>query len=95
MNTAPELNLSENLWIQQKSANGKINPANTQELEQIAMEKWEKLPADRCKKLVDGYKKHLEAVIVAKNCATNYLGRVILMLSRSYLVSSLKSLHVL
>ena len=46
---SPDLNTIENLW---------------RELEHIAVEEWQKLPADRCKKLLDGYKKFLEAAIV-------------------------------
>ena len=38
----------------------------------IAKEEWEKIPAEKCKKLIDGYKKRLEAVITAKGCATKY-----------------------
>ena len=69
---SPDLNPIENLWRELKSAIGERNPANIQELEQMAKEEWEKLPADRCKKLIDGYKKRLEAVIVAKGCETKY-----------------------
>lgn len=47
-----------------------MNPANIRELDQIAKEEWEKIPAQKCKKLTDGYKKHVEAVIAATGCAT-------------------------
>lgn len=63
---------NENLQGVLKSATGERNPANAQELEQIAKEKWEKIPAEKCKKLIDGYKKHLEVVIAVKGCATTY-----------------------
>lgn len=69
---SPDLNPIENLWRELKSAIGERNPANIQELEQTAKEEWEKLAADRFKKLIDGYKKRLEAVIVAKGCAIKY-----------------------
>uniref|UniRef100_A0A3B1JPD6 Uncharacterized protein n=1 Tax=Astyanax mexicanus TaxID=7994 RepID=A0A3B1JPD6_ASTMX len=62
----PDLNPIENLWGELKSAIGKKNPANIQELEQTAREEWEKIPAEMCKKLIDGYKKRLKAVITAK-----------------------------
>ena len=46
----PDLNPIENLWGELKSAIGEKNPANVQELEQIAKEEWEKIPAEKCKK---------------------------------------------
>ncbi len=61
-----------NLWGELKSAIGEKNPANVQELEQIAKEEWEKITAEKCKKLIDGFKKRLDAVIAAKGCATKY-----------------------
>ena len=42
------------------------------ELEQFAQEEWNKLPAERCRKLIHGYSKHLIAVILSKGCATKY-----------------------
>uniref|UniRef100_A0A3P9NV93 Transposase Tc1-like domain-containing protein n=1 Tax=Poecilia reticulata TaxID=8081 RepID=A0A3P9NV93_POERE len=55
-----------------KSTIGERNRANVQELEHIAKEVWEKMPPEKCKKLIDEFKKRLEAVIVAKGCATKY-----------------------
>ena len=69
---SPDLNPIENLWYELKSAIGEKKLANVQELEQFAKKEWEKIPAEKCKKLIDGYKKHLEAVITAKGCATKY-----------------------
>lgn len=37
---SPDLNPSENLWGELKSAFEERNPANVQELEQIAKEEW-------------------------------------------------------
>uniref|UniRef100_A0A8B9JYE2 Transposase Tc1-like domain-containing protein n=1 Tax=Astyanax mexicanus TaxID=7994 RepID=A0A8B9JYE2_ASTMX len=68
---SPDLNPIENLWGELKSAIGKKNPANIQELEQTAREEWEKIPAEMCKKLIDGYKKRLKAVITAKGVLRN------------------------
>ena len=47
---SPDLNPIDNLWGELKSAIGEKNPANVQELEQIAKEEWEKIPAEKCKK---------------------------------------------
>lgn len=69
---SPDLNPTENLWGELKSAIGEKNPANVQELEHIAKEEWEKITAEKCKKLIDGNKKCLEAVIAAKGCATKH-----------------------
>ena len=69
---SPDLHPIENLWGELKSAIGEKNPANVQDLEHIAKEDWEKIPAEKCKKLIDGSKKRLEAVITAKGCATKY-----------------------
>uniref|UniRef100_A0A3Q2PJ87 Transposase Tc1-like domain-containing protein n=1 Tax=Fundulus heteroclitus TaxID=8078 RepID=A0A3Q2PJ87_FUNHE len=69
---SPDLNPIKNLWVELKSAIGERDPANVQELEQIAKEEWEKMPPEKCKKLIDEYKKCLEAVIAAKGCATKY-----------------------
>lgn len=49
-----------------------MNPANIQELEQIAVEEWEKLSADKCRKLTHSCKICLAAVIVTKGSATKY-----------------------
>ncbi len=69
---SPDLNPIENIWDELKSAIRVNNPANVQELEQIAKEEWEKISANKCNKLIDCFKKCLVAVIAAKGCATKY-----------------------
>lgn len=56
---SPVLNSNKNLWDKFKSAIGKKNPANVQELEQTANEEWGKILSEKCKKLIDGSKKCL------------------------------------
>lgn len=46
--------------------------AEMRDLEQFAKEEWSKIPVERCKKLVDGYRKRLVSVIFSKGCATKY-----------------------
>ena len=50
---SPDPNPTQKLWEELKSAVVKRNPANLKELEHIAMEEWQKIPAGRCKKLLD------------------------------------------
>ena len=65
---SPHLNPIENLWGDLKSSIGERNPANVPKLEHIAKEVWEKIPSEKCKKLIDGYKKRLEAAIGQRVC---------------------------
>ena len=53
------------------------------------MDEWKKLPADGCKRLLDGYQEQLEAVIVAKGSSCFFLltGRFSLALSPLCLLS--------
>lgn len=48
------------------------NFANVQELEQIVKEEWKKIPAEKCKKLIDSYQKRLKTAITAKVGTTKY-----------------------
>ena len=48
------------------------NPSNLKELEQFCLEEWEKIPVDRCAKLIQTYPKKLAAVIAAKGGSTKY-----------------------
>ena len=69
---SPDLNPIEYLWRYLKTAVGRRHPSNLRYLEQLAKEEWSKILVDRCKKLIDGYKKRLIAVIFSKGCATKY-----------------------
>ncbi len=69
---SPELNLIEHLWRDLKMAVHQRSPSNLMELERSCKEEWEKLPKNRCAKLVASYSKRLEAVIGAKGVSTKY-----------------------
>ena len=70
-----DLNPIEHLWRDHKIAVGRRHPSNMIELEQFAKEELSKIPVERCKKLVDGYRKRLISVFsfFSKGCATKYL----------------------
>lgn len=78
-------------WGELKSAVGERNPANFQELEQIAKEQWEKMPADRCKKLINGCKKCLKAAVTASDQILRK--GVFITVHVIFSASSLKLLH--
>ena len=67
---SPDLNPIEHLWRDLKTAVGRRNPSNKGQLEQFAKEEWAKLPVERCRHLIQTYKKRLTAVIISKGCAT-------------------------
>ncbi|KAI4898645.1 hypothetical protein NFI96_026004, partial [Prochilodus magdalenae] len=69
---SPDLNPIEHLWRDLKMAVWRRHPSNLRDLEQFAKEEWSKIPAEHCKKLIDGYRKRLFAVILSKGCATKY-----------------------
>ena len=68
---SPDLNPIKHLWEYLKTAVGRRHPSNLGELEQFAQE-WAKLPVERWKKLIHGYRKRLTALILSKGCATKY-----------------------
>ena len=51
---------------------GRRHPSNLRHLEQLAKEEGSKMAVERCKKLIDGYRKRLISVIFSKGCATKY-----------------------
>ena len=69
---SPDLNPIEHLWRDLKMAVHRRSPSNLMELGRICKEEWEKLPKNRCAKLVASYSRRLEAVIAAKGASTKY-----------------------
>ncbi|KAG2465172.1 TCB1 transposase, partial [Polypterus senegalus] len=69
---SPDLNPIEHLWKELKHAVWKRHPSNLRQLEQFAHEEWAKIPAEKCRSLVDSYRNRLIAVIATKGCATKY-----------------------
>ena len=67
----PDLSLIEIIWWAEICHWGK-ETCKCSRASTICKEKWEKIPAEKCKKLIDGHKKHLEGIITAKGCATKY-----------------------
>ena len=66
------MNPIEHLWRDLKIAVQRQSPSNLTELERICREEWEKLPKNRCDKLVASNPRRLEAIIIAKGAATKY-----------------------
>ncbi|KAF7641700.1 hypothetical protein LDENG_00274330 [Lucifuga dentata] len=69
---SPDLNPIEMLWRDLKAAVHQRKPSNLTQLKQYCMEEWAKISPSRCEKLISGYKKQLEEVILAKGGATSY-----------------------
>ncbi|XP_063793869.1 uncharacterized protein LOC134949303 isoform X3 [Pseudophryne corroboree] len=67
---SPDLNIIENLWIDLKRAVRHRQPRNLKELEDFCKEVWAKIPQTRIERLLAGYKKRLQAVILAKGGST-------------------------
>ncbi|KAF7649459.1 hypothetical protein LDENG_00141170, partial [Lucifuga dentata] len=62
---SPDLNPIEMLWRDLKAAVHQRKPSNLTQLKQYCMEEWAKISPSRCEKLISGYKKRLEEVILA------------------------------
>ncbi len=69
---SPDLNPIKHLWRDLKTAVGRKHPLNPNVHEQFAKEEWSKIPVERCKKLIHGYRKRLISVIISKGGATKY-----------------------
>ncbi len=66
---SPDLNPIEHLWRDVKTAVGRRHPSNLNDLEQFAKEEWSKIPVERCKKLIHGYRKRLiSAIFFQRGC---------------------------
>ncbi len=65
-------NAIEHLCRDLKMAVHQRSPSNLMELKRYCKKGWEKLPKNRCAKLVASYSKILEAVIGAKGASTKY-----------------------
>ena len=61
---SPDLNpMESHLWRDLKTAVGRRHPSNLRHLEQLVKGEWSKIPVERYKKLIDGYRKRLISVI--------------------------------
>ncbi len=69
---SPDLNPIEHLWRDLKTAVGRRHPSNLNDLEQFAKEAASKIPVERGKKLIHGYRKRLISVIFSKEGANKY-----------------------
>ena len=67
-----DLNPIQHLWRDLKISVQGCYPPNLTELERICREEWEKLPKNRCAKLVGSYSRSLKAIIAAKGASTKY-----------------------
>uniref|UniRef100_A0AAQ6IG64 Tc1-like transposase DDE domain-containing protein n=1 Tax=Anabas testudineus TaxID=64144 RepID=A0AAQ6IG64_ANATE len=66
---SPDLNPTENLWQDLKTA---VHKCFLTQLELFCKEEWAKISVSRCAKLVETYPKRLAAVIVAKGGSKKY-----------------------
>jgi len=69
---SPDLNITENQWVDLKRAVHSRRPKSTAELDAFCKEEWEKIPNKRIERLSVGYKKHLQVVISARGGVTKY-----------------------
>ena len=69
---SPDLNPTENLWNDLKTAVHKRSSSNWTELEQFCKEEWANIAKSRCAKLVETYPNRLNAVIKAEGGLTKY-----------------------
>src|SRR4029434_1292486 len=81
---SPHLNPIEHLWHDLRTAVGRRHPSNVRDLEQLAKEEWSKIPVERWKKLIHGYRKRLQ-LFFPKGDLPNINLRVPIILSSPFL----------
>ncbi|KAF7663711.1 hypothetical protein LDENG_00201070 [Lucifuga dentata] len=69
---SPDLNSTEMLWQDLKQTVHARKPFNVADLKQFFKEEWNKIPPQRCTRLVSNYWKHLAALVAAKCGTTSY-----------------------
>ncbi len=70
---SPDLNLIEMLWHDLKQSIHAWKPSNVTELKQIYKEEWDKIPLQRCERLISSYNKCFISVVAAKPMAESVL----------------------
>ncbi len=73
----PSLNPTEHLRRDLKMAVHRSFPSNLMEIERSCREEWEKLPKNRCAKLVASYLKRPKTVIGANGASTKYWAKAV------------------
>uniref|UniRef100_A0A9J7ZYF3 Tc1-like transposase DDE domain-containing protein n=1 Tax=Cyprinus carpio carpio TaxID=630221 RepID=A0A9J7ZYF3_CYPCA len=66
---SPDLNPTENLWNDLKTA---VHKRNLKDLERICKEEWIKIPPEMCANLVTNYKNRLTSVPPSTGFCTKY-----------------------
>ena len=69
---SPDLNPIEHLWAELKKCVLARRPTNLTQLHQLCQEEWAKIHPIYCRKLVEGYPKHLTHIKQFKGNATKY-----------------------
>ena len=71
---SPDLNIIEHLWciLERQVWSRYPPPSRVQELEQVLMEEWLKIPLEEVKKLYDSIPRRIAAVLKGKGGPTPY-----------------------
>ena len=81
---SPDLNPIEHLWRDLQTAVGRRHPSNRKALEQFAKEEWSKIPVEKCKKLILGYRNRIQ-LFFPKGVLPNIKLRVPIILASAFL----------